>query len=56
MLNKNTWFAHKFRKFKRTHNNGTPENPAQYEKGYAYALSQFEDYYNQVIIPKRETL
>jgi len=53
MLNKNTWFAHKHRSFSRTHNNGTPENPAQYEKGYAYALSQFEDYYHKVIVPKR---
>ena len=52
MLNKNTWFAHKHRSFKRTHNNGSPENPAQYEKGYKYALDQYEDYYNQVICPK----
>jgi glycosyltransferase involved in cell wall biosynthesis len=53
MLNKGTWFAHKHRSFSRTHNNGTPENPAQYDKGYAYALSQFEDYYNKNILPKR---
>ncbi len=53
MLNKNAWFAHKHRSFKRTHNNGTPENPAQYEKGYAYALSQFEEFYKKNILPKR---
>ena len=52
MLNKNTWFAHKHRSFKRTHNNGTKENPAQYEKGYAYALQQFEVYYKQIVMPQ----
>ena len=51
MLNKNTFFAHKFRGFKRTHNNGTPENPAQYEKGYKYALDQWEDYYWKELRP-----
>ena len=56
MLNKNTWFAHKHRSFKRTHNNGTVENPAQYEKGYAYALNQWEHYYRQIVLPNRETL
>lgn len=56
MLNKNTWFAHKHRSFKRTHNNGTPENPAQYEKGYTHALKLYERYYTDVIIPRRETL
>lgn len=48
MLNKNTWFAHKHRSFKRTHNNGTPENPAKCEDGYTYALEQWEDFYNEV--------
>lgn len=52
MLNKNTWFAHKHRSFKRTHNNGTEDNPANCEQGYTYALDQWEDYYNQVIKPK----
>ena len=52
MINKKTWFAHKHRSFKRTHNNGTPENPAQNEKGYKYALEVWEDYYNKVIKPR----
>lgn len=52
ILNKYTWFAHKHRSFKRTHNNGTPENPAQCERGYTYALEQWEEYYNQVIRKK----
>ena len=52
MLNKNTWFAHKHRSFPRTHNNGTPETPANCDQGYAYALEQWEDYYNKVIRPK----
>jgi glycosyltransferase involved in cell wall biosynthesis len=52
MLNKNTWFAHKHRDFPRTHNNGTPENPADQERGYAYALSQWKDYYLKEIAPK----
>lgn len=51
MLNKNTWYAHKHRDFKRTHNNGTKENPANAEQSYAYALSQWETYYKQVIQP-----
>lgn len=52
MVNKNTWHAHKHRSFKRTHNNGTPENPAKCEEGYAYALATWETYYRQVIMPK----
>jgi len=52
MLNKNTWFAHKHRSFPRTHNNGSPENPAEYEKGYAYGLEQWEDFYNKEVVPK----
>ena len=51
MLNKNTWFAHKHRDFSRTHNNGTKENPAKQNDGYAYALSIWGDYYNNVIKP-----
>ncbi len=49
MLNKNTWFAHKHRSFPRTHNNGTKENPSNDEQGYAYALSQWKDYYENEI-------
>jgi len=49
VLNKNTWFAHKHRDFPRTHQNGTPENPAHCEEGYAYALKVWRDYYEKVI-------
>ena len=52
MLNKNTWFAHKHRSFARTHNGGSPENRANCEQGYTYALEQWEDYYNKEIKPK----
>lgn len=52
MLNKNTWFAHKHRDFPRTHNNGTPENPANCEQGYEYALKIWGDYYENIIRPK----
>lgn len=52
VVNKKTWFAHKHRTFNRTHNNGTAENPAKNEDGYAYALSQWEDYYTNVLKPK----
>ena len=49
MLNKNTWFAHKHRDFKRTHNNGTAENPAKCDQGYIYALEQWEDFFNKLL-------
>ena len=52
MLNKKTFFAHKHRSFSRTHNNGTPENPAQYNKGYKFALDQWEGYYLNELRPK----
>jgi len=52
MLNKNTWFAHKHRSFSRTHNNGTPENPANCEDGYAYAIKTWLDYFQKEIRPK----
>ena len=51
MLNKNTWFAHKHRSFPRTHNNGTKENPAKNDDGYTYALSVWEDYYTNELLP-----
>lgn len=51
MLNKNIWFAHKHRDFPRTHNNGTPENPAKQEDGYKYALEQWKDYYEKEVVP-----
>jgi hypothetical protein len=52
LLNKLTWFAHKHRSFPRTHNNGSPENPANCDAGYAYALSVWRDYYEKEIRPK----
>lgn len=51
MVNKNTWFAHRHRDFGRTHNNGTKENPAKQDDGYAYALEVWGDYYNNEIKP-----
>lgn len=51
MLNKNTWHAHRHRKFGRLHNNGTPENPANQDAGYKYAIDVWGDYYNKVIRP-----
>ncbi len=51
VLNKNTWFAHKHRDFPRTHNNGTPENPAVQEKGYKYAIDTWKDYYEKTVKP-----
>jgi len=52
MLNKGTWHAHKHRDFKRTHNNGTPENPAHCDAGYKYAIEVWGDYYEKVIRPR----
>lgn len=52
MLNKNTWYAHKHRSFARTHNNGAPDNPANCQDGYKYALEVWEDYYLNEIKPK----
>jgi len=52
MLNKNTWFAHKHRSFTRTHNDGTPENPANKEMGWRYALDTWKDYYEKEVHPK----
>ena len=54
MLNKNTWFAHKHYSFTRTHNQGTPENPANNEAGYKYSLDTWKDYYLNEIKPKWE--
>ncbi len=52
MLNKTTWHSHKERSFPRTHNNGAPENPANCEAGYKYALDVWRDYYEKEIRPK----
>lgn len=51
MVNKNTWFAHKHRSFPRTHNNGSPENPANTIAGWRYSLDTWRDYYEQEIRP-----
>lgn len=48
MVNKNTWHAHKHRDFPRTHNNGTPENPANSEQGWTYSLKVWESYYKEL--------
>ena len=52
LLNKGTWFAHKHRSFARMHNNGTPENPANCDAGYKYALDVWREYYEKEIVPK----
>lgn len=52
MVDKTTWHAHKHRKFPRTHNNGTPENPSRNEQCFAYSLKIWRNYYEKVIKPK----
>ncbi len=52
MLNKQTFFAHKHRSFSRTHNDGTKENPANKEAGWAYCLKVWRDYYESVVRPR----
>jgi len=52
MLNKGTWHAHRHRKFGRTHNNGTKENPANCDAGFSFAIDVWGDYYEKVIRPK----
>jgi glycosyltransferase involved in cell wall biosynthesis len=49
MVDKNTWHAHKHRSFSRTHNNGTKENPANCDVGYAYAIKVWKPYYDQLV-------
>ena len=48
MLNKNAWFAHKHRSFKRTHGYGGDLA----NKSFAYALSVWEPYYRKIIRPR----
>jgi len=48
MVNRNTWHAHKHRSFPRMHNNGTEENPARCEYGYAQAIKIWGDYYKEI--------
>jgi len=52
MIHKGMWFAHKHRSFPRTHNNGTPENPAHCDEGYKYALDVWGEYYEKEVVPK----
>ena len=52
VVNKNTWHAHKHRRFPRTHNNGTKENPSKNEECWAYSLKVWRDYYEKVVKPK----
>ena len=52
MLNKLTWHSHRHRKFGRLHNNGTLENPANQDAGYAYAIRIWNEYYQDIVRPK----
>lgn len=48
MLNKKTWYAHKHRDFKRTHNINRDES----QKSFDYSLSVWEEYYRKEVKPK----
>jgi glycosyltransferase involved in cell wall biosynthesis len=48
MLNKLTWYAHKARRFKRTHH--YPDTDAK--QAFEYSLELWEDYYRKVVKPK----
>lgn len=48
VLNPLTWYGHKHRSFKRTHNINGDES----QKSFDYALSVWEPYYNEVVRPK----
>lgn len=50
MVNKKTWYAHKNRLFKRTHNVARDEADA----GNTYALNKWRDFYENVLLPKWE--
>lgn len=52
MLHKGTWYAHKHRSFKRTHDDGTELNPANKEAGWKYSLDVWSDYYETVVRPR----
>ncbi len=56
VFNKKVWFAHKHNSFPRTHNNGSPENPADAERSYRNMLAEYETYYREVIIPRMESV
>ena len=53
LVTKRTWFAHKHVSFPRTHNQGTQENPARCDDGYAHALKMWKPYYEEVRGPGR---
>lgn len=48
MLNKKTWYAHKHRSFKRTHN----INGEDSQRSFDYAIKIWNDYYQEVIRPR----
>lgn len=48
MVNKNTWFAHKHRKFSRTHHYSGAKSRASWD----YSLETWGEYYKNVIVPK----
>lgn len=52
MLNKNTWYAHKYVRFPRTHNQGTEENPAKARDSWDYTIATWKDYYENELRPK----
>jgi len=48
MVNKNTWHAHRHRDFKRSHNDGSPENPSRKEEAFAYSLKTWGSYFHEI--------
>lgn len=52
MLNKNTWFAHKHRKFVQGRHEGTAENSSLRNESGLYALKIWREYYEKEIRPK----
>lgn len=48
MLNRKTWYAHKHRSFKRTHNINADES----QKSFDYSMSVWGPYYHEVIKPR----
>jgi glycosyltransferase involved in cell wall biosynthesis len=52
LLTKNTWYSHKHRKFPRTHQEGSPENPSHREASWTASLNMFEDYYKNELLPR----
>lgn len=52
MLHRGTWYAHKHRSFRRTHDDGTKENPANKEVGWKYSLDVWRDYYETTVRPR----